>query len=470
MKESPGNPPLHLKNAIDYILDIKNDGYKTEYGKWVGGNSGLDHDEIFQNFMETKQYWEKEEGRQGYHFVISFPPGEVDAAKCYEVVQEFCKEYLGDNYDYVFAVHTDQPHLHGHIIFNSLNRVNGYKYHYKNGDWKRDIQPITDKLCKKHGLMPLIIEEGETVGVSHAAWAAEKKGTINWTHIIRADVDYAIEKAKDMSDFASIMQKMNYSMRFGHSWKKNKNYITFCYHAEEGKLHKKKSFSLGPEYTVEDIVRRIREKDIEPYHKQLTEQLTQKGIGELQRSAVFKSTMTYKRMYQAVSYYNLPNPFAVPSYRVRKDMIRLEKLMEECAYIRTHSLKSYDAIEKKDDELDARLKQLYMRRKGFYEIKEIYEKSIEPELLKHFLRLEKEMLSAREEDDIGDRIQEELEELSTHIPYEIRENERKLLRCEVQINMLKQEKRVVSRVKNNERGKDCLLHKEIKAPVTAIKK
>lgn len=50
MKESPGIPHIHLRNAIDYILDVKHDGAKTDYGTFVGGNSGTDHREILNNF------------------------------------------------------------------------------------------------------------------------------------------------------------------------------------------------------------------------------------------------------------------------------------------------------------------------------------------------------------------------------------------------------------------------------------
>lgn len=52
--------------------------------------------------MDTKIDWDKLEGRQGYHFVISFKPGEATEEIAYQVLKEFCEEYLGDNYDYVF--------------------------------------------------------------------------------------------------------------------------------------------------------------------------------------------------------------------------------------------------------------------------------------------------------------------------------------------------------------------------------
>ncbi|BFK89317.1 relaxase/mobilization nuclease domain-containing protein [Blautia coccoides] len=40
-------------------------------------------------------------------------------------MQEFCQEYLGENYDYVFTVHTDSAHIHAHVIFNSVSRLTG---------------------------------------------------------------------------------------------------------------------------------------------------------------------------------------------------------------------------------------------------------------------------------------------------------------------------------------------------------
>ena len=134
MKEDPKYVPQHLINAIHYVLDVKNKGKKTEYGKWVGGNVGLAADEIIQAFLDTKRFWGKEDGRQGYHFVLSFGEEEhVDAQTCYSILQEFCEKYLGDAYDYMYAVHTDKDHMHGHIIFNSLNRDTGLKYRYLKG-------------------------------------------------------------------------------------------------------------------------------------------------------------------------------------------------------------------------------------------------------------------------------------------------------------------------------------------------
>ena len=66
-----GGGAAHLKNCISYIMNPD----KTE--GMVGGNAGTTPQEVYQVMIDTKQEWEKEGGRQGYHFVISFPPGEA---------------------------------------------------------------------------------------------------------------------------------------------------------------------------------------------------------------------------------------------------------------------------------------------------------------------------------------------------------------------------------------------------------
>lgn len=166
----------HLNNSIQYIMNPK----KTEDGKLIGGNAGMTPKEVYQTMMDTKSDWEKLDGRQGYHYVISFKPGEASEETAYQVIKEFCEEYLGDDFDYVFSIHNDQKHMHGHIVFNSVNRMSGYKYRYENGDWGKFIQPITDRICERHGLPPLEFDAEIRKGKSYAQWEADQKGKPNW--------------------------------------------------------------------------------------------------------------------------------------------------------------------------------------------------------------------------------------------------------------------------------------------------
>lgn len=101
MKEAPAVPHRHLANAVKYILDEKNNEAKTCDGLYVGGNAGYDSEDIIKTFLDTKELYGKLHGRQGYHFVISFEPGETNADEAYKITKEFAKKYLGENYDYV---------------------------------------------------------------------------------------------------------------------------------------------------------------------------------------------------------------------------------------------------------------------------------------------------------------------------------------------------------------------------------
>lgn len=55
----------------------------------------------------------------------------------YDIVQRFAEEFLGGEYEAVFAVHTDKDHLHSHLVFNSVNMINGRKYDYRKGGLER---------------------------------------------------------------------------------------------------------------------------------------------------------------------------------------------------------------------------------------------------------------------------------------------------------------------------------------------
>lgn len=417
MKEAPTYKPRHLINAIKYILDVDKDGAKTDFGKWVGGNAGLNHKDVIESFLNTKKVWDKEGGRQGYHFVISFSPSEADAQTCYNVIQEFCEIYLKDEYDYVFAVHTDKEHMHGHIIFNSVNRETGRKYRYEKGDWETSIQPITDEICKKHALAPLKMEK-EKVGKQYALWLAEKNGTINWKHIMRADIECAIYHSNSMEDFLQKMKQMDYRITSGgYSKKHNSHYVVYHYTDDKGKEHKHRSFSLtsgiGDAYNLEMIQRRIEErKTKDPYHLKFAEgleQRTNQRLGYLSTS--MKNTKTYRRMYQAVSFYKMPNPFAQNNRTVRRDIVQLEKLIQECDYIKKNPLET--GYSTRLEVVKAKLKDLYIFRKSLRAMEEGMSKEILPEMFE--------------------------------------QNKRTLYQCNAEIESLKNEKRILERIVQEEK-------------------
>ena len=254
IKERKGNDPsAGLRNSIHYILDDA----KTGGTYWVSSNCGDTAEEIYEAMMDTKREFLQISGRQGYHFVISFKPGEADERTAFLVAKKFCEDYLGGDYEYCMAVHNDKAHIHAHVVFNSVSRVDGRKYHYANGDWKADIQPVTDQASVEYGLPPLRYDD-ETKGIHYQDWK-EGKSKI-FLPEIRADFDAAIKEAEDYEEFLEILRR-KYTIRIGFSRKWDSEYFSVFSEAM-GMKNARRNYYLGSAYTVNSIKERIRMKRI----------------------------------------------------------------------------------------------------------------------------------------------------------------------------------------------------------------
>ena len=328
-----------LKRSIAYIMNPD----KTEEGILVGGNAGTTPEEVFDVMMETKQDWEKTGGRQGYHFVISWKPGEITKGQAYRIVGEFCERYLGDAYDYVYSVHTDQDHLHGHIVFNSVNRLDGYKYRYEKGDWEKYIQPVTDEICREHGLPVLADQRTGERAKSYAEHKAEKEGLPTLTKIVKADIDLMIRRAADFDEFLKNMRELGYRIRVG-------KYITYYPPGlEKGRRDK----TLGEGYSREEIASRIRNKDREKTGAPSV--IGQRAMVRMEErlSPYLRVRLTpiqlvfIGRIHDVRHYLESKNPFAVKWYTVRKDAMETGKLFEECMYLLEHDIRDRDDLVRK---------------------------------------------------------------------------------------------------------------------------
>ena len=207
------NAQKHLKCAIEYICNPE----KTEGGKWVGTRNCL---EPYEDFIRTKQHFGKLDGRQGYHIVISFADEDqqkVTEEMTWKIAEEFAEKYLQE-YETVFAVHNNTKHMHAHLIFNSINCVDGKKYHYSNGDWRKEIQPVVNDLCEKYGLATLRLDmPAVKESLAYNVWEARKRACPIWQDYERADINAAVAEVRQMSgtwaDFLRIMEDKGYELR-----------------------------------------------------------------------------------------------------------------------------------------------------------------------------------------------------------------------------------------------------------------
>ena len=202
--ESEGrNPASHLKNALEYIQNPD----KTEECILVGGINCLP-DTAFEQMEETKNIFHKTGKRQGYHVIISFSPEEkVTAEQAMYVLEHFAKDVLGDDYEAVYAVHTDREHMHGHLIWNSVSMTTGKKYNSPKGNWKNHLQPITNKYCDELGLSIMPAEYSRNPkNISRDKWEKE----MSMKEIILRDAKMCAYAAGNVDHFKYLMKRLGY--------------------------------------------------------------------------------------------------------------------------------------------------------------------------------------------------------------------------------------------------------------------
>ena len=204
IKESEGrNPASHLKNALEYIQNPD----KTEECVLVGGINCLP-DTAFEQMEEIKNIFHKTGKRQGYHVIISFSPEEkVTAEQAMYVLEHFAKDVLGDDYEAVYAVHTDREHMHGHLIWNSVSMTTGKKYNSPKSNWKNHLQPITNKYCDELGLSIMPAEYSRNPkNISRDKWEKE----MSMKEIILRDAKMCAYAAGNVEHFKYLMKRLGY--------------------------------------------------------------------------------------------------------------------------------------------------------------------------------------------------------------------------------------------------------------------
>lgn len=202
--ESEGrNPASHLKNALEYIQNPD----KTEECVLVGGINCLP-DTAFEQMEETKNIFHKTGKRQGYHVIISFSPEEkVTVEQAMYVLEHFAKDVLSDDYEAVYAVHTDREHMHGHLIWNSVSMTTGKKYNSPKSNWKNHLQPITNKYCDELGLSIMPAEYSKNPkNIRRDKWEKE----MSMKEIILRDAKMCAYAAGNVEHFKYLMKRLGY--------------------------------------------------------------------------------------------------------------------------------------------------------------------------------------------------------------------------------------------------------------------
>ena len=343
IKESESrNPASHLKNALEYIQNPD----KTEECVLVGGINCLP-DTAFEQMEETKNIFHKTGKRQGYHVIISFSPEEeVTAEQAMYVLEHFAKDVLGDDYEAVYAVHTDREHMHGHLIWNSVSVTTGKKYNSPKSNWKNHLQPITNKYCDELGLSIMPAEYSRNPkNISRDKWERE----MSMKEIILRDAKMCAYAAGNVEHFKYLMKRLGYVFKID-AWMEVQAPGFKYYHklakldemfSEETLRHHVDMPWMAKPYFYSSDIRGLHRAKLSPYQKKFYAKLYRLRIVEQKR-------------------------FVVGGAKYAEDLKRFHRLQDEYLLLVNNDIKSVVELvdfigeqEEKIQQIDDRQKEIY---------------------------------------------------------------------------------------------------------------
>lgn len=341
-----GKIDAHLKNAIAYILNPK----KLGDANLAGGINCLP-ELAYEQMKSTKELFGKMGGRQGYHYVLSLKPGEGDPRIMYDIAMRFAEELFQNEYEVVVAVHTDRDHIHAHLVFNSVNMMDGHKYQYHNGDWQKMIQPITNKLCQEYGLHITPAEYvKEPQNVARPQWEKEQE----YNQLIKDDVLYCAFRAESMKHFLFLLGKLGYEVKDG---------VHIAVKAP-GMKRFRRIDTLSDDYTRDNLESLIKYSD-----SQLSSRKNVITSYVFVRRA--KLTPLQKKYYAKLYRRQLivKQPFKYHSAYLQEEIRKMHKLQEEYLLLVKYDVKelsdvsvAIELLQQKEQDISGKQKQLYAER------------------------------------------------------------------------------------------------------------
>ena len=356
IQESDGrNPASHLKNALEYIQNPD----KTEECVLVGSINCLP-DTAFEQMEETKNIFHKTGKRHGYHAIISFSPEEkVTAEQAMYVLEHFAKDVLGNDYEAVYAVHTDREHMHGHLIWNSVSMTTGKKYNSPKGNWKNHLQPITNKYCDELGLSIMPAEYSRNPkNISRDKWEKE----MSMKDIILRDAKMCAYAAGNVEHFKYLMKRLGYVFK-KDAWMEVQAPGFRYYHklakmdemfSEDMLRHHVDMPWMAKPYFYSSDIRGLHRAKLSPFHKKFYAKLYRLRVVEQKR-------------------------FVVGGAKYAEDLKRFHQLQDEYLLLVNNDIKSIvelvDFISEKED----RIQQIEDRQKEIYRESSSRKRSIKNE-------------------------------------------------------------------------------------------
>ena len=209
---------------------------KTEQGELIMAYE-CDPRTADAEFLLTKARYKVITGREQkrdadvlcYQIRQSFPPGEIDHREALKISYELAMRWTKGKHAFFVVSHTDRPHPHCHIYFNSTSLDCTRKYRDFLGS-ARALRKLSDRVCIRH--------YGQWLGADKPLTHQEK---------LKLQIDLVL--AEGPADFSDFLRRMETA---GYEVKEQRGAISFRAPGQE-RFTRLRAETLGMGYGPEDI-------------------------------------------------------------------------------------------------------------------------------------------------------------------------------------------------------------------------
>lgn len=200
-----------LGERTDYAMNPE----KTENGALISSYE-CSPETVDEEFMLTKRQYYQITGKTPKNDVIayqirqSFKPGEITPEEANRLGYELAMRFTKGKYAFVVATHTDRPHVHNYIAFNStaLDGTRKFKNFWLSG---LALQRCSDLVC---------LENGYSV-ITPRPYKERQKKTVHpkresFRDILCVDIDTVLGRKPQTFDiFLQMLQEQGYEVKIG---------------------------------------------------------------------------------------------------------------------------------------------------------------------------------------------------------------------------------------------------------------
>ena len=263
----------------------------------------------------------------------------------------------------------------------------------------------------------------------------------------------AISNASSIEEYYSEMERMGYKIRIGHS-EKHGEYAAYSHPAMKevnGRKSKaaRRDYILGDSYTIAGIKKRIADKKITKYYVPpdtvyVKEQLN--TINEHKKQSRFEVCAVVR--YQHARQYHYFDMQLKDQIQVRKDLLEIDKLRDECNYILDNNIIHPDIARQRMNDIKKEIREVKAASEDVAISDSIYNED-EIRVRNEYYELYNKLMSAESDmpDEEYERISDELEEYEENYANILTAPQhKKVSQYQDKLNALYGEKRILARI------------------------